>query len=96
MKRLFEPLSTGWVSVVTHKMRSCLTILGVVIGVAAVIILMSVGKGTTSRIVSNLSNLGTNLVYISPGSTSSGKAKDPPLEGGIKTFKEDIISHDKP
>ena len=72
MKRLFEPLSTAWVSVVTHKMRSFLTILGVVIGVAAVIILMSVGKGTTSRIVSNLSNLGTNLVYISPGSTSSG------------------------
>src|SRR5512137_1932987 len=71
MKRLFEPLSTAWVSVVTHKLRSFLTILGVVIGVAAVIILMSVGKGTTAQIVSNLSSLGTNLVYVQPGSTTS-------------------------
>jgi len=52
--------------VVTHKLRSFLTILGVVIGVAAVIILMSVGKGTTANIVSNLSTLGTNFgLYIS-------------------------------
>jgi putative ABC transport system permease protein len=72
MKRIFEPLSVAWVSVVNHKLRSFLTILGVVIGVAAVIILMSVGKGTTANIVSNLSSLGTNLVYVSPGSTSSG------------------------
>jgi len=46
--------------------------LGIVIGVGAVIILMSVGKGTTARIISNLSTLGTNLVYIQPGSTTSG------------------------
>jgi len=72
MKTVFETLVTAWVSVTTHKLRSFLTILGVVIGVAAVIILMSVGKGTTSHIVSNISSLGTNLVYVSPGSTSSG------------------------
>jgi putative ABC transport system permease protein len=72
MKNLFEPVRVAWVSVTTHKLRSFLTILGVVIGVAAVIILMSVGKGTTSKIVSNLSTLGTNTVYVSPGSTSSG------------------------
>jgi putative ABC transport system permease protein len=71
-KKLFRPLFTAWVSVVTHKLRSFLTILGVVIGVAAVIILMSVGKGTTAQIVSNLSSLGTNLVYVQPGSTTSG------------------------
>ena len=71
-KKLFRPLFTAWVSVITHKLRSFLTILGVVIGVAAVIILMSVGKGTTSQIVSSLSSLGTNLVYVQPGSTTSG------------------------
>jgi putative ABC transport system permease protein len=72
MKKIFEPLSTAWTGVITHKLRSFLTILGVVIGVAAVIILMSVGKGTTATIVNNLSGLGTNLIYVSPGSTSSG------------------------
>jgi putative ABC transport system permease protein len=73
MKRKFlRPLYTAWVTMITHKLRSFLTILGVVIGVAAVIILMSVGKGTTANIVSSLSSLGTNLVYVQPGSTTSG------------------------
>ena len=49
MKSFLEPLRTAWVSVVTHKLRSFLTILGVVIGIAAVIILMSVGKGVTAK-----------------------------------------------
>ncbi len=73
MKRKFlRPLFTAWVTMITHKLRSFLTILGVVIGVAAVIILMSVGKGTTASIISSISSLGTNLVYVQPGSTTSG------------------------
>jgi putative ABC transport system permease protein len=71
MKTFLEPLSTAWVSVVTHKLRSFLTILGVVIGIAAVIILMSVGKGVTSQIVSSLTSLGTNLIFVQPGSSST-------------------------
>jgi putative ABC transport system permease protein len=72
MKSFLEPLRTAWVSVITHKLRSFLTILGVVIGIAAVIVLMSVGKGVTARIVSSLTSLGTNLIFVQPGSTSSG------------------------
>jgi putative ABC transport system permease protein len=72
VKRIFEPLSSAWVSVITHKLRSFLTILGVVIGVAAVIILMSVGQGTSSRILSSLSSLGANSITVRPGSNSSG------------------------
>ncbi len=72
MNNIFDPLRVAWVSVVTHKLRSFLTILGVVIGVAAVIILMSVGKGTTAQIVSRISSLGTNTIYVSPGTTTSG------------------------
>ncbi len=71
MKNFLDMLSTAWTSVTTHKLRSFLTILGVVIGVAAVIILMSVGKGTTAQIVSNLTSLGTNLVYVQPGGTTT-------------------------
>jgi putative ABC transport system permease protein len=71
-KKMLRPLYTAWVTMVTHKLRSFLTILGVVIGVAAVIILMSVGKGTTANIISSISSLGTNIVYVQPGSSSSG------------------------
>ncbi|MGD0794810.1 MAG: ABC transporter permease [Dehalococcoidales bacterium] len=71
-KKMLRPLFTAWVTMITHKLRSFLTILGVVIGVAAVIILMSVGKGTTASIISSISSLGTNIVYVQPGSSSSG------------------------
>jgi putative ABC transport system permease protein len=71
MKTIFNLLLTAWVSVVTHKLRSFLTILGVVIGVSAVIILMSVGEGSQATILSNFTSLGTNLVYVQPGSTTS-------------------------
>ncbi len=50
MKKWFEPLTTAWVGIVTHKLRSSLTILGVVIGVAVVIALMSSGRSTETYI----------------------------------------------
>ncbi len=72
MKNLFEPLVTAWTAVVNHKLRSFLTILGVVIGVSAVIILMSVGKGTEASILSRLSSLGANEIIVRPGSATAG------------------------
>ncbi len=71
IQKWLQPLYTAWVGVATHKLRSSLTILGVVIGVGAVISLMSVGRGTEARIVSSVQNLGSNLLFISPGSTST-------------------------
>jgi len=67
MKKWFEPLVTAWGGVVTHKLRSFLTILGIVIGVAAVIILMSIGRGAEAQIISNIESMGSNLVIIYPG-----------------------------
>jgi putative ABC transport system permease protein len=70
MKRWFEPLSNAWEGVRTHKLRSSLTILGIVIGVAAVITLMSIGRGTSAEILSRIESLGSNLVLITPGASS--------------------------
>ncbi len=70
MKKWMDLFGTVWTGLATHKLRSFLTILGVVIGVAAVIILMSIGQGTTSSIMSSLEGLGSNLLFISPGQTS--------------------------
>ncbi|HEY51501.1 MAG TPA: FtsX-like permease family protein [Dehalococcoidia bacterium] len=68
MKKWLEPMSTAWVGVATHKLRSFLTILGIVIGVAAVISLMSIGRGAQEDILSRIETLGSNLITISPGS----------------------------
>jgi len=72
MKKWFEPFSTAWNGVVTHKLRSFLTMLGIVIGVAAVISLMSIGRGTTAQILANIESMGSDLVTIRPGAFTFG------------------------
>lgn len=72
MKKWFEPLSTAWVGVVTHKLRSLLTILGIIIGVAAVIALMSIGRGAEVEIISSIEALGSDLIVIQPGAVTFG------------------------
>lgn len=72
MKKLLGFLSTVWLGLSTHKLRSFLTMLGVVIGVASVITLMSIGRGAEAQILSNIQSLGSNLVSISPGAFTFG------------------------
>jgi putative ABC transport system permease protein len=67
MKRWLEPLYSAWSGVFTHKLRSFLTILGIVIGVSAVISLMSIGKGAQAEILSSIEGMGSDLITISPG-----------------------------
>jgi putative ABC transport system permease protein len=72
MKKLLNFLATVWIGLSTHKLRSFLTILGVVIGVGAVITLMSVGKGAEADIISRFESMGSDLVTIRPGSFTFG------------------------
>jgi putative ABC transport system permease protein len=72
MKKWLSALSTVWLGISTHKLRSFLTMLGIVIGVAAVITLMSIGKGTTANILANIQRMGANLITISPGASVQG------------------------
>ncbi len=55
-----------------NKLRSMLTVLGIVIGVAAVIAMLSIGRGAQASITSRIESMGTNLIYVTPGSTSEG------------------------
>ena len=66
MKKWGTFLSTVWLGLSTHRLRSFLTMLGIIIGVASVITLMSVGKGSTAEILSNIESMGANLITISP------------------------------
>jgi putative ABC transport system permease protein len=76
MKKFLGVLGSVWGGVITHKLRSFLTMLGIVVGVAAVIILMAVGKGSTQSIVSRFSSLGANTLTVSPGSSQQ--------QGGVR------------
>jgi putative ABC transport system permease protein len=55
-----------------NKMRSALTMLGIIIGVAAVITMLAVGKGAQSKIAEQISAVGSNLIIVLPGSTTAG------------------------
>ncbi|MBI4283081.1 MAG: ABC transporter permease [Chloroflexi bacterium] len=72
MKKWLGPLPTVWLGLSTHKLRSFLTMLGIIIGVASVITLMSIGRGATADILSRVNSLGPNLITIRPGATFSG------------------------
>jgi putative ABC transport system permease protein len=67
---LSENLRVALGGLVVNKMRSGLTMLGVVIGVAAVIALMSIGQGAQASITEQISDVGSNLIFVFPGSTS--------------------------
>jgi putative ABC transport system permease protein len=62
-------LATVWLGISTHKLRSFLTMLGIVIGVGAVIILMSIGKGATAEILANIQSMGSDLITVRPGAS---------------------------
>ena len=59
-------------SIVKHKLRMFLTMLGIVIGVAAVIVMVAIGTGAQSSIQSQISNLGTNMIFVMPGASGVG------------------------
>ncbi|MCX8126387.1 MAG: ABC transporter permease, partial [Dehalococcoidia bacterium] len=70
MKDWLEPFSSALSAISQRKLRSFLTILGVVIGVSAVIALMSIGRGTQTTILTRIESLGANLLFVRPGSVS--------------------------
>jgi putative ABC transport system permease protein len=62
--------------------------LGIIIGVAAVIILMSIGRGTQATIVSRIQSLGSNLLFISPGGTTQGGVRFGPGTATTLTLED--------
>lgn len=62
----------AFTALLANKMRSLLTMLGIIIGVGAVIAMVSVGMGVKSDVVNSISSLGSNMLIVSPGSTNRG------------------------
>lgn len=79
-----ESVIMAWGSITSNKMRSLLTMLGIIIGVAAVIALMSIGYGVQSKIESNISSLGSNTITITPGTGRKPGVR--PAAGSMQTL----------
>jgi putative ABC transport system permease protein len=65
-------LAFAGAAVLAHRLRSLLTMLGIVIGIASVILLTSLGEGTREYIAEEFAQFGTNLLQINPGRTTTG------------------------
>jgi putative ABC transport system permease protein len=66
---VFESLRIALRALSANKLRTTLTMLGIVIGVGAVIGLMSVGRGAQAQITGSIQSMGTNLLFVRPGSS---------------------------
>ncbi len=66
-----ETIRTGVNGVRSHRLRSALTVLGILIGIAGVIIAVGLGEGASSQVTSEINSLGSNVLTITPGSTTS-------------------------
>jgi putative ABC transport system permease protein len=71
---LIETLKLALQAIRRNAMRSFLTVLGIVIGVGAVIAMVTIGNGTTAKVTADLEKLGSNLLFVSPGQFGPGRA----------------------
>jgi putative ABC transport system permease protein len=75
----FETLRTGLQAVRAHRLRSSLTVLGILIGIATVVLSVGLGEGASSSVKSQIAALGSNLLIVSPGSTTASTG----VRGGL-------------
>ena len=80
-----ESFLMAWASLIANKLRSLLTMLGIIIGVAAVIALVSIGNGVKQDIEDSISSLGSNLLVVLPGAPRTPGARS--SQGAMKSLK---------
>lgn len=80
-----ESFLMAWASLIANKLRSLLTMLGIIIGVAAVIALVSIGNGVKQDIEDSISSLGSNLLVVLPGALRTPGARS--SQGSMKSLK---------
>jgi putative ABC transport system permease protein len=85
---LLKETSAGLLS---NKVRTGLTMLGIVIGIASVIAMLAVGNGATSTIQSSIESIGSNLVVISPGATRTAGSNVRASRGSVNTLTMDDV-----
>ncbi len=84
-----ESLRIAFSSLAANKMRSALTMLGIIIGVAAVITMVGLGSGAQKAIAERIQSMGSNLLFIRPGSSQFGHIRM--AEGSRVSLKEEDL-----
>ena len=74
-----ETLATSWHAIRSHALRSLLTVLGILVGIAAVVVTVGLGLGTQKDVSEQISALGSNLLIVSPGSSTDSSG----IRGGF-------------
>ncbi|MDH7490112.1 MAG: ABC transporter permease [Anaerolineae bacterium] len=83
-----ESLRTAITSLAANKLRSFLTMLGIIIGVAAVIAMLSIGRGAQEAITSQITSMGTNLLFVRPGAASQGGVRQAQGSAATLTYED--------
>ncbi len=84
-------LKVAFKAIINNKFRSFLSMLGIIIGVGAVIIMMAIGQGSKESIRANISQMGTNIIMIHPGAERRGGVRQDP--SAMQTLKaEDYLT----
>jgi len=87
---IFELLRSSVQAIRTNKVRSFLTTLGIIIGVASVILLVSIGNGLQAFVTKQFQDLGSNLLFIAPGKVNIRSGGGPPISAEAKFTFDDV------
>ena len=96
--KLIDTFKTALIGLKTNKTRSALTMLGIIIGIAAVITMTSIGTGAQNLILSRVASMGSNNIFIEPGPWSKRMEKGSIMqtmmeEADITSLKyEDVLT----
>jgi putative ABC transport system permease protein len=84
---LLETIKLAWQALRRNVLRSLLTVLGIVIGVGAVIAMVTIGNGTTAKVTADLARLGSNLLFVRPGQFGPGRASSEAMPFNIRDIE---------
>ena len=85
---ILESLQIAVDGLVANKLRAILTMLGIIIGVAAVIVMLGIGRGAQASIEAQIQSNGTNLLYVRPGSTQSSGVRQAQGSAATLTYAD--------
>ncbi len=85
--RLLNLLKIAYKAIILNKMRTLLTMLGIIIGVASVIAMLAIGEGSKESIRTTISSMGSNMITIRPGADDRGPARG--SGGNVQTLTID-------
>src|ERR1044071_1542681 len=78
-------------ALVRNKMRAILTMLGIIIGVAAVIAMVSIGQGAQASVQAQIESIGTNLLFVVPGAQNAGGVRSGTGDAGRRSLTVDDL-----